>query len=109
MHNINIKPLSINECFQGRRFKTKTYKQFEKDLSFLLPTITIPDGNLKLSIEWGFSNKSSDTDNPTKPFQDILQKKYGFNDSRIYELSLKKSIVKKGSEYIKFELSAIKD
>ena len=28
---IPIKPLSINAAFQGRRFKTKLYKDFEDD------------------------------------------------------------------------------
>ena len=96
MHKIDIKPLTVNQCWQGRRFKTKEYKRFERDLQFLLPKIEIPEGHLKLTIIWGFSNVQSDADNPVKPFQDILQKRYGFNDSQIYELSIKKEIVKKG-------------
>ncbi|MCP4481352.1 MAG: hypothetical protein GY817_00790 [bacterium] len=35
-----IKPLSVNECWKGRHFKTekyKKYKKYDKDLQFLLP------------------------------------------------------------------------
>lgn len=105
---IKIKPLSVNQCWQGRRFKTKIYKAYEQELLLKLKPYDI-DETLKLAvyITWGFSSKGSDIDNPTKPFFDILQKKYGFNDSRIYELHIKKEIVKKGSEFIDFEIETI--
>lgn len=108
MSVIKTCPLSVNLAWQGRRYKTPTYKAYEKEMLWLLPRdITIPDGELKIFIEWGFSSKSSDWDNPIKPFVDILQKKYGFNDNRIYEAKIKKKIVKKGEEYIRFEISAL--
>jgi len=34
--SIPIKPLSVNACFQGRRFKTPAYKQYDKALDFHL-------------------------------------------------------------------------
>lgn len=105
MIKIDIKPLSVNCAFQGRRFKTDAYKQFERDVLFMLPKIKIPDGKLSIKLELGFSNKLSDIDNPVKMIQDIFQKKYGFNDSIVYELHVKKVIVKKGSEYFKFEIN----
>jgi len=66
----------------------------------LLPPYEIPDGPLSITLEWGFSSAASDWDNPIKPFQDILQKRYGFNDSRVMEAYVKKVKVKKGDEYI---------
>jgi hypothetical protein len=33
---IQIKPMSVNIAFQGRRFKTPLYKKYEKDLMLLL-------------------------------------------------------------------------
>ena len=48
-------------------------------------------------------------DNPIKPFTDCLQKKYGFNDNRIIEAHIKKVKVKKGEEYIKFELRELEN
>ena len=65
---------------------------------------TIPSGKLKLDIEYGFSSRASDLDNPCKLFIDILQKKYGFNDKNIYELNQRKTIVKKGDEFIKYKI-----
>lgn len=108
MRKVNIKPLSVNKAWQGRRFKTKEYKQYEKDCLMILPnSIEIPEGELKISLTFGFSSKSSDADNPVKLFVDILQKKYDFNDSRIYEYSIKKTSVKKGKEFIKFKIEPL--
>jgi len=101
---INIKPLSVNEAWQGKRFKTKKYDCYIRDVLMLLPRITIPDGNLTVEIEFGMSNKASDIDNPVKCFIDCLQKKYKFDDKMIYKLIVDKSIVKKGGEYISFAI-----
>ena len=101
MIKIDIKTLSVNKCWQGRRFKTKIYKNYEEELLWILPKMKIPKGKLKLKIEVGFKNKLSDIDNILKPFIDILQKKYGFNDRDIYKIEIEKKIVKK--EYIKFK------
>lgn len=100
-----IKPLSVNQAWQGKRFKTKEYDGYIRDVCLLLPNkIDIPDGPLKVWIVWGFSSKASDVDNPAKCFIDCLQKKYHFNDSRIYKLTMTKEIVKKGKEYIEFHI-----
>ena len=102
---LNIKPLSVNQVWQGKRYKTKTYKYYENALLNLLPkNYEIPRGKLKIIITFGFSTPNSDWDNPIKPFQDILQKKYGFNDNKVYKAIVVKEIVKKGQEFIKFEI-----
>ena len=102
-----IKPLSVNEVWQGKRYKTKAYKAYEKELAYRLPRIKIPDGNIHLRLSFGFSNRGADLDNCVKPFVDILQKKYGFNDNRIYKLTLIKCIVDKGAEFISFQFEDI--
>jgi len=107
MVKINIKPLSVNQAWAGKRFKTPKYKKYEEDLILLLPELNIPEGNLIVFYEFGFSSAASDIDNPIKPFQDILQKKYNFDDKRIHELFIKKTKVKKGYEYVKFEISKL--
>jgi len=104
---IRIKPMTVNQVWQGRRFKTPAYKKYELYVFMLLPDLDIPEGNLRLTMMVGFSNAQSDIDNVAKPFIDILQKRYKFNDKRIYQLIMNKEIVKKGSEYIDFELEAI--
>ena len=104
MIHLSIKPLSVNQAWRGRRFKTDAYKGYEKHLLLILPVLTLPDPPFKVTYEFGFSNISSDLDNGVKQFQDILQKKYGFNDSLIYEMHLTKTVVKKGQEFIKFNI-----
>jgi Holliday junction resolvase RusA-like endonuclease len=104
MHTINIKPLSVNQAWQGKRFKTNLYKQYEHDVLLLLPKIKIVEPPYKLNIVVGFSNKASDIDNILKPFLDILQKKYGINDKHIEVLHIEKQIVTKKNEFICFEL-----
>jgi len=105
-HILNIKPLSVNEAFNGQRTRSKKYDSFIKSMMFLLPkTIEIPDPeNIKVAIEFGFSSKASDVDNCCKSFLDCLVKKYKVDDRRIYEMHVFKMIVKKGSEYIKFRI-----
>ncbi|MCP4761487.1 MAG: RusA family crossover junction endodeoxyribonuclease [archaeon] len=103
MSKINIKPLSVNRCWQGRRFKTPEYRAYEQAVWLLLPNRNIPSKKLILNLEAGLSSKNADIDNIAKPFIDILQKKYIFNDKMIYKLNLEKVDVKKGEEYIKFE------
>lgn len=103
---LNIKPLSVNEAFNGQRTRSKKYDSFIKSMMLLLPkSIDIPDAeNIKLAIEFGFSSKASDIDNCCKSFIDCLVNKYRVDDRHVYELHVFKSIVKKGSEYIKFRI-----
>ena len=64
-------------------------------------------GDLKVTICYGFSNKLSDIDNPTKLVLDILCKKYGFDDRQIFELNQTKQIVKKGNDFISIDIEEI--
>jgi Holliday junction resolvase RusA-like endonuclease len=101
---IDIKPLSVNEAWRGRRFKTPEYKIYEKQVLLLLRPMKIPEGKLEVYLKWGFSSNGSDWDNPIKPFLDCLQKKYDFNDNRIVRAITEKCKVKKGEEFIEFEI-----
>ena len=107
MNTIRIKPMSVNMCWQGRRWMTPKYKSWRLEMSLKLPKLEVPKGKLKLSLEFGFSSKGSDIDNPVKLTADSLQLKYGFNDNQIYRLEADKVIVPKGEEYIKFRIEAI--
>ncbi|MFY7937167.1 MAG: RusA family crossover junction endodeoxyribonuclease [Flavobacterium sp.] len=106
MIKINIKPLSVNEAWQGRRFKTDKYKRYESDMLMILPNdlVILNDKPLSLFVEFGFSNNASDIDNCLKPMIDCLQKKYNFNDKLINELNVRKIKVSKGYEHIIFEI-----
>lgn len=107
MERINIKPLSVNEAYTGRRKKTEKYKAYKTSMMYLLPKIKIPKGNLHVIINFGFSSKGSDLDNPTKQFLDCLQAKYGINDNLIYRIELNKFIVPKKQEYIEFKINKL--
>ena len=105
-YTLNIKGLTVNQAFKGKRYRTNQYDVFIKNCLLLLPkTVLIPDeNNIKLAIEFGFSSKLSDIDNCLKTFIDCLVKKYKVDDRYIFELHVFKSIVKKGDEYIKFRI-----
>jgi Holliday junction resolvase RusA-like endonuclease len=104
MNKINIKPLSVNKCWQGRRFKTKDYLNYETIMLNLLPNLYIIDPPYRVNIIVGFSNKASDIDNILKPFLDILQKKYNINDKHIEILHIEKQLVTKNNDFISFEI-----
>jgi Holliday junction resolvase RusA-like endonuclease len=98
---INEKPMSVNLAWQGKRFKTPAYKEYEKEMLLNMPRANIEkDQMLRVEFFFGFSNKASDLDNPVKLLMDIAQKKYGFDDKMVYEMNVRKCIVKKGEEFI---------
>ena len=101
---LDIKPLSVNKAWKGRRFKTDEYKKYERDVCLMLKPIEIPEGPLQISLVFGFSSKLSDFDNPVKPFVDCLQKKYGFNDKMIKKAVIEVVDVDRGCEFIEFEV-----
>ena len=107
MIRVDIKPLSVNKCWQGKRFKTPEYKMYEKSCLMMLPKIKLPEPPYMITYVFGLSNLLSDFDNPVKPITDILQKKYGFNDRDIYEASIKKVKVEKGKEFFSFKIEKI--
>ena len=104
METINIKALSVNSCYQGKRFKNQLHKDYVKEVMSQLPIKFIGIPPYKLVIEFGLSSKLQDLDNCIKVFQDCLTVKYNFNDREIYEIQANKYNVSKGSEYIKFDI-----
>ena len=104
---VDIKPLSVNQAWQGRRYPTPKYTKYTKDMLTILPPLKVPDCKLELEITFGLSSRAADIDNPLKCFIDCLQKKYGFDDKMIFELIVKKEIVKKGAEFIEWEIRGL--
>ena len=105
---IPIKPLSVNAAFQGRRFRTKKYDQYEHDLLFLLPKTAKKYGKepLRITFEFGIS-ALQDLDGCLKQTLDILCKKYSFNDRYVMEIKAGKTIVKKSKEFLAFRIETI--
>lgn len=108
MNKIPIRPLSVNEGYKGRRFKTPEHKVWERSVMFLLPKFTVPPGPLEIYLKFGFSSKASDWDNCIKHFQDCLSQKYQFNDKQIRRAVIETEIVKKGQEFIVWNLTTLK-
>lgn len=94
--------------YGGRKVKSYKYRNYEKQLLPLLPDdYEIPKGKMKLTLVIGYSSKLADLDNAFKPFIDCLQLKYEFNDKHIYYIDARKKDVKRGKEFIEFELEGI--
>ncbi len=92
----------------GRKRKTAAYRDYEIKVPKELPDLELPErGPLGLRLRAGLSNRAADLDNVVKPFLDILQANYGFNDNRIYFIEMTKVKVQKGEEYIAFELESL--
>ena len=109
MNKVKVKPLSANRTYRGTRSKPYDYRKYEKELLAALPNIKVAKrGNLKLDLIVHYSNPRADIDNFIKPFLDILQKKYSFDDNRVYLLTATKEIVPKGEEAVSFSLKAIR-
>lgn len=103
MNRIQIKPLSVNEVWKGRRYRTDKYKDWSEHLGWILPNDVQTFPKMYVEIVFAFSNAGSDIDNPLKPFIDVLQKRYKFNDAQIYSLHVEKTVVPKGAEYVGFK------
>lgn len=105
---VQEKPLSINDAFQGRRFKTKEYKAYEERLLYQLPKRERLTGPIKVKYLFFLRNhKLTDCDNLIKPLQDILQKAgYFENDRNIYEFQVLK--IPSSEDKIEIEISKVK-
>lgn len=100
-----IKPLSVNEAWQGKRYKTDKYKKYCRDIKMLLPNnIELPKGKFGIRFHFYFSNKRSDWDNPIKTTQDAICAAYGLNDDNMYLGIVEKFICPKGEERTEFEI-----
>lgn len=80
---LKTKPLSVNKCWQGRRFKTKDYKKYEEELLLTLKKEPMIRGYVEVVLEFRLKNdKRSDVDNFVKPLLDIIVKKGLIEDDR---------------------------
>lgn len=103
---IPIHALSINQAFQGRRFKTNLYKSYEREMLILLPKYKQIKGWVSVWYEFGLTNKSfgiSDVGNLEKLLSDIIVKRgYIEDDRKILDLHLRK--VQSSYSYVKIKI-----
>ena len=105
MKTFFIKPISLNSAYRGRRFRTPELDAFQLELIYILPQMKIPKGKLSVKYIFGVSSANSDADNLVKATQDALADRYHFNDKMIYHIEVTKYIVKKGDEFVGFEIN----
>lgn len=109
LKTVKVKPLSANRAYSGRKHKSHEYKKYERDMLASLPDLKLPKkDHLQVKFIVYYSNPRADLDNFIKPLLDIMEKKYGFNDNRIYFLTAMKEIVAKGEEGVSFEIKALR-
>jgi len=90
--SVEIKPLSINKCWQGRRFKTTDYKDYEYEMMLILPKQKMVMGEVSVEVDFYVkSTRRIDADNLIKPLFDILTKmRYWEDDRYVYEIRVRK-------------------
>lgn len=99
-------PLSTNKMSGARKtFETKEYLEYRELIARKAGgTYGISKADkFRLYVEVGYSNKRADADNCLKPLLDSITAcvDADFDDSQIYEISVKKTIIKKGNEFIR--------
>lgn len=101
---IGIKPMSVNSAYRGRRFNTKEHIHWEQVVTYSLPSIELPEPPYQIEFTFGLSSSTADGDNCIKIAQDVISKKYGFNDKHIKRWIVEVVKVSKGKEYFEFHL-----
>lgn len=95
---IPVRAMSLNDAHEGRHIKTKAFKKYERDVSFLLPTNPLPLKDTEYFVRYTFYIKNygnSDTGNLEKLITDIIVKKGYIKDDRyIKAMYLEKERVK---------------
>jgi Holliday junction resolvase RusA-like endonuclease len=90
---LSIKPLSINACFQGRRFKNKAHKQYEAQLLWQLKKSGKIEGKYRIEFDFYFKTTNCDVSNYIKVVEDAIVKAGLVDDDRYcYELTARKHI-----------------
>lgn len=106
---LKIKPISVNEAWQGRRYKTEIYKAYEEQLLWMFKGYKEckPCGLYGIVIKWASPNAlKSDIDNVIKPFMDCLVKSGIVKDDRYCnEMHIEK--IKSKDYFIEFNLYSI--
>lgn len=80
---VNIKPLSINRAWQGRKYRTKEYKAYQEEMHYLLPNKEMIKGKIAVFLTFYLKNPTQcDVDNFIKPILDIFKNKGYIEDDR---------------------------
>lgn len=105
MKRIEIKPLSVNDAWRGRKFSTPKKKKYEAKVKQELKDCVLEDCIPPYEIHFRFwIPKLQDYDNCIKVTQDIVCEHFGINDRDIYKAIIEKVPVKSWQEYFEIEI-----
>lgn len=80
---LNIKPLTVNQAWQGRRFSTPAKTAYEGALRLLLPKVAVPGPYYRVEYDFYLVQFAlTDWDNLCKVLQDCLVKRGIITDDR---------------------------
>lgn len=80
---LNIKPLTVNQAWQGRRFSTPAKTAYEGALRLLLPNRAIPGPYYRIEYDFHLVRfATTDWDNLIKVTQDCIVKRGIITDDR---------------------------
>lgn len=101
---LDIKPLTVNKAWQGKRFTTKDYKKYTEDCLLLLPRVEVQASKYEIIYRFYLiHHKTTDYDNLIKPLQDIIVKKGIIPDDKyIYRAVIEK--IPSTRDYIEIEI-----
>lgn len=109
--HLALKPLSVNEAWQGRRFKTKKYKDYEE--LCLMELMIMKPKKFKgwVMVKYSFKLKNyklTDVGNLEKPLSDILVKAGIIEDDRfILTMQIMKEPSTDGLDHIFIDVSPV--
>ena len=89
---VDIQPLTSNRAWYGKRFKSKEYLKYERDLGLLLPRKNIIEGLVEIHYDFYVADKRKhDLDNFIKCLQDTIVKcGYITDDNNIMKIVARK-------------------
>jgi Holliday junction resolvase RusA-like endonuclease len=108
---VNIKPMTVNQAWCGRKFKTPKYKQWREEFSWIIKDCKLHNEEVKwCTLDLKFYIKhyaTTDIDNLLKPLLDALQESgILLDDKYVKRITAEKFKSKK--EYIEILITPIK-
>lgn len=107
---IPVAPISINKCFQGRRFKTRASKDYDDDVALAIGRNHMPIKADWYEVHYAFyikNFKMADADNLVKQLQDCIVRSGIIPDDRfIKRFTVEKFKAEEGRERSEVEILA---
>lgn len=108
---LDIKPMSVNTAWKGKKYKTKDYSDYENHMLWLLKSYKEckPQKYYGIVISWHSKDAMrSDLDNIIKPFMDCLVKSEIVKDDR-YCMEIHIEKIKSNKDYIDFKVYSLNE